>query len=274
MGSRVSRAARAATHRRQPRPSSEAATYVYCLVHGPRPPSTRGVPDGVPRGEAPRVVAAGRSLHAVVSSVPLDAFGEAAIARGFRDLTWVSECAVGHERVVERFLGRGTVVPMKLFTIFTSDARALEHIGRERGAIDRLVRRLKDRVEVGVRVSFRPALVTAPASRRALSGAEYLRAKRSVREATVELSARAQARVEEIFETCARLASESTRRPVLETPSGGGRVLLDAAYLVPVKAIAGFRTGVRALARQLASEGYHIALTGPWPAYNFIGPRA
>jgi hypothetical protein len=255
-------------------PDQEAATYVYCVVHGARAPSMRGVPPGVPSSAPPRRLPVDRSLAAIVSSVPIGAYGEAALDRGLKDLTWVSECAVGHERVVERFLDRGTVVPMKLFTIFRNDARALEHLATEKGAIARLVRRLSGRVEFGVRVSLTGGRVPAAPTRAPASGAQYLQAKRRARDAALELSARAQDRVEEIFERLAAVSSESLRRPVIDTNAGDGRVLLDAAYLVPTRRIPAFQSMLRALARSSAADGYNVVVTGPWPAYNFVGdPR-
>ena len=46
--------------------------------------------------------------------------------------------------------------------------------------------------------------------------------------------------------------------------------MLDAAFLVPVKRVATFRASVRKQAERLASHGYRVVLTGPWPAYNFV----
>jgi Gas vesicle synthesis protein GvpL/GvpF len=249
------------------------ATYAYCIVHARRRPSIRAVVRGVPGSEAVRVLEVDRFLHLVVSSVPADEYGEAAIARGLKDLTWVSACAVGHERVVERFLDRGTVVPMKLFTIFTSDERAVEHVARERATIDDLVERLAGRVEMGVRVTLTAKRGSGVRADRAESGAAYLRAKQALREQSIELSRHAQDKVEHAFETLAAAATESLRRPVVDASAGGGRVLLDAAYLVPSRREKRFRSAVRTLARMLSAEGYEVNVTGPWPPYNFIGAR-
>jgi gas vesicle protein GvpL/GvpF len=251
------------------------ATYVYCVIASGRMPSLRRMPAGVPGARRVRLLAVDRGLTAVVSSVPSDAFGESAIERGLKDLTWVSANAVGHERVVEAFLGRGTVVPMKLLTIFSNDDRAVEHILQQRRDIDRVIEQLKDRVELGVRV-----VLAAPAAPRAsvplsgsASGASYLRAKKAQHDRSVELGARAQERVQQIFETLAAESADAVRRPIVEVRPGAGRVLLDAAYLVPERRTRRFESTVRALAKRYAGEGYEIATTGPWPAYNFIGER-
>ena len=53
----------------------------------------------------------------------------------------MARAAVAHEAVVESFIGASAVVPMKLFTIFTSDERALEHMRRDAPRVDAVLRR-------------------------------------------------------------------------------------------------------------------------------------
>ena len=67
--------------------------------------------------------------------MPARDYGEAALARGLQNLDWVGRRAMAHEAVVEHFLPAPAVLPMQLFTLFTSDERALEHVAqRPRGA--------------------------------------------------------------------------------------------------------------------------------------------
>jgi hypothetical protein len=47
--------------------------------------------------------------------------------------------------------------------------------------------------------------------------------------------------------------------------------VLDAAFLVPVAKRAAFKKEARAQREQCVDAGLELALTGPWPAYNFIG---
>src|SRR5437773_5588216 len=95
-------------------------------------------------------VRGGRFL--VVADAPLERYGEDAINRGLSDLDWVARGAVAHEAVVESFIGASALVPMKLFTIFTSDERALEHVRREAPRVDAVIRRVAHHHEWGVRV--------------------------------------------------------------------------------------------------------------------------
>ena len=80
----------------------------------------------------------GERLWLVVATAPMAQYGAAPIERRLRDLDWVSRCAMGHEAVVEDAARSGPVVPMKLFTLFSSDARATAHIVRTRRKLTRL----------------------------------------------------------------------------------------------------------------------------------------
>jgi len=125
------------------------ATYLYCLVRSAREPSLRGAPAGLPGAGRPRAIDAGGGLWLVAANAPLERYGEKPIERGLRDLAWVSSVAVPHEAVVEHVARNGTVVPMKLFTLFRSDARALEHVAKRRKRIDRVVERNQALVQAG-----------------------------------------------------------------------------------------------------------------------------
>ena len=50
----------------------------------------------------------------------------------------------------------------------------------------------------------------------------------------------------------------------------GSRLLLDAAFLVPVRRADAFRAALHQYARKLTASGIVASLTGPWPAYNFV----
>src|SRR5947207_6816428 len=127
-------------------------TYVYCVVASPRAPRLSRTPRGLPGMGPVRLVDVDRGLYLAVADAPLTRYGEAAINRGLSDLDWVSRAAIAHESVVESFIDPTAVLPMKLFTIFTSDARALEHVSAQRAHIDAVVKRVANHQEWGVRV--------------------------------------------------------------------------------------------------------------------------
>src|SRR5437588_8819436 len=107
-----------------------------------RRPRVSGAARGLAGMGPVRVLDVDRGLFVAVADAPLSRYGEAEITRRLTDLEWVSRAAVAHQAVVESFLNQTAVLPMKLFTIFTSDARELEHIAAQRVRIGSVVRRV------------------------------------------------------------------------------------------------------------------------------------
>lgn len=255
--------------------NAPVGTYVYCLVAAGRCPPLARVPRHAGMGRV-RLVDVAPGLWLVVADAPLDKYGEDAINRGLTNLDWVSRAAVAHESVVEAFIGASAVVPMKLFTIFTSDARALDHVTRERPRIDAVLKRVTNHLEWGVRVVLdRPK---APAGKGrpsrpvtgGASGAAFLTRKKAQRDATKELAERAREVVEGLYDRLAAEARLAQRRSASELPVQGGPLLLDAAFLLPKTRSAKFEKLATRAARDLGPQGYRVTVSGPWPAYSFI----
>ena len=255
------------------------ATYVYCLIQSEKPPSLDRAPTGLPGTGRPRVIAAGKGLWLVAADAPLDRYGEKPIEKGLRDLSWVSTCALPHEAVIEHASRSGTVLPMKLFTLFHGDERALEHVAKDRKRIDRLLARLAGREEWGVRI----ALDEARALRRAAdeardeaggsSGTAFLLRKKKQQDAAREVIVRGQERASKVFDELSARADDARRRPPPPGPVGQ-RVLLDAAFLVAQGKVKPFQGAAKKAAGALAKDGYELTLTGPWPPYNFVAESA
>ena len=263
-----------------------AFTYVYCLVRSARRPSLPGLPPGIPGSKEVRLLDAGSGLWVVVTSVPRGDYDEAALARGLQNLDWVSRRAMAHESVVEQFLTATAVLPMQLFALFVSDERALEHVNSDRTRIDRILTRIERHLEWGLRLSFdekaaRQAVEDSHGRVRAgatttmrSTGSEYLARKRDLLDVTrVQITA-AKAEADRLYRVMSREASEARRRTATEQAAPGSRLLLDAAFLVPVRRAAAFRSALRKQARTLDAAGIVVSLTGPWPPYNFIEPAS
>ncbi|MBI3723388.1 GvpL/GvpF family gas vesicle protein [bacterium] len=255
---------------------SELATYLYGVVRSKRKPSLARTPRGLPGAGKTRLVDAGRSLWLVAASVPLARYGEKPIEESLRDLDWVSRCAVAHEKTVERFLGAEALLPMKIFTIFTSDERALSYVEKDRERIEELLGRVAGCSEWGVRVVLDSARAkeAAESEARAAVGAAsagtgFLLRKKKARDAVRELASHARERIDAAFEKLERVAREARKRPPLAEAGAGSRLLLDASYLVPAKSGARFRVAASAVAKELSERGYALTLTGPWPPYSF-----
>jgi hypothetical protein len=256
------------------------ATYLYCLAHARRAPRLGRAPRGLPHTGPLRLLDAGQGFWLVAAAAPLARYGSAPIEQSLGDLRWVSACAMAHDAVVEHVARQGTVVPMKLFTLFASDDRALDHIRRARRRLDRLVARVADRQEWGVRLTLDEAHARrrladrAPRSRAdGVSGTGFLLRKKQVQDAARRLVTEARAEAEGIFASLSRRA-DAARRQTPPADGGPRRVLLDAAFLVPVRRAASFRAAVKALGRRLDGPSLQLTLTGPWPPYTFVAEPA
>ncbi len=258
----------------------ESATYVYCLVadRGTRPRLTR-VPQGVPGTGPVRLLDVEPGRYLVVADAPLSRYGEAAIRRGLSNLAWVSRAAWRHEAVVEHFIDAPAVLPMKLFTLFSSDARALAHLRGDWRRVESIVKRLTDHHEWGVRVvsggrtaaGSRPAPAAKPAIR---SGVAYLKQKKAQRDMAAERVKQARQRIAALYQRLAGWSRAARRRPAGDLPARGGPVLLDAAFLVSRPRAGSFRRLAARESRALARHGYAMTVTGPWPPYSFVGTDA
>ncbi len=220
-----------------------------------------------------RLLDVDRGLWLVVADAPLSRYGGESINRKLSDLDWVSRAAIAHEAVVESFINRRAVLPMKLFTIFTSDDRALEQVRGDRRRVDAMVKRVTNHVEWGVRIAIDRSHPRAPDKAKSgakSSGAVYLSQKKAQRDSAVEIAGRARETVTQLYDRLGARSRLARRRPASDLPVEGGPLLLDAAFLVPRSHVTSFRALVTREARRLGRLGYHVTLSGPWAPYTFV----
>lgn len=258
---------------------NDTATYLYCVAHGKRAPALTRVPRGLPGTGRARAIDAGEGLWIVVADAPLERYGAAPVEARLRDLDWVAACATAHEAVVEHVSKAATTIPLKLFTLFTSDERAVAHIAKLRPAIDRAVARVAGRQEWGIRVHLDEARARRVQRERATkatagvtSGTRFLMLKKQEQQAVKEALARGRADVDATFEALAQAADDARRRQPDNVD--GTRLVLDAAFLLPPRRVTAFKRTARERATRLAQHGYTLTLSGPWPPYNFVGDTA
>jgi hypothetical protein len=249
------------------------ATYIYCIVHAAQSPKTARIPPGLAGGFLPSVVPVARSLWLVFANVPLDVYGPGPLDAALRDMAWVGKIAVSHEAVVEHFARqpRVTVIPMKLFTMFSSLDRAVADLRSRVSDIRRIAKRIAGCEEWGVRMTAirRRSRPLRPVSA-ATSGAAFLAAKKQARDAAHAAGMATASAADRAFKTLAAIARDAARRD--DAPEGAAAPpLLDAAFLVPSSRRVRFKAAARRLASETVQAGAEITITGPWPAYNFVG---
>jgi len=104
------------------------------------------------------------------------------------------------------------------------------------------------------------------------SGTSFLLRKKTEKDAVRLAIEEALSEGERIFSELAGSAVDARRRTPVQSNTAI-RVVLDAAFLVPEKQARSFRKAVAAQARA-HGDGYDVALTGPWPPYNFVSEPA
>ena len=170
------------------------ATYVYCLLSARRTPPPTRRPRGLAGTGPVRALDVDDGLRLIVADAPLSRYGTEPIEQHLRDLGWVSSCALAHERVVEHFARHGTVIPMKLFTLFAGDDRAVDHVRRSLKRVRRVLTRVSDRQEWGVRLrldeqrALRQRMATEGKSTGAVGGTAFLVRKQRERQAVQDVA--------------------------------------------------------------------------------------
>jgi len=194
----------------------ETASYLYCIVHSAVAPVTTKTPHGLAGAPRPAVVAVANSFWLVTAAVPLKTYGSAPLEAALRDVQWVTDVAVAHESVVEFFARQAgaTVIPMKLFTMFSSDQRAASETRSRLRELEAVVSRIAGCEEWGVRITHRPpAPARAPGGHtKSSSGTAFLAAKKAVRDAARASADAAAEEAERTYATLASIARDARRR--------------------------------------------------------------
>jgi hypothetical protein len=240
-----------------------------------------GLADGVAGvgGALPRAITAA-GLTAVVGDVGDREYGAAALRRNLEDLDWLARTARAHHAVLEAVAGRGPVVPMRLATLFASDAGVTgtlrERAEDFRGALSLISERSEwgikgyaikpaDQAEAPARpVAGRAGPATGP-------GAAYLQRRRAQLTASKDARSEALASARTVYAELGRFAVSSRLYPP-QAPDLAGQpapMVLNAAYLVADERADEFAAVVADLTAR--HRFVQLTLTGPWPAYSFAG---
>ena len=255
------------TPRHSPARSAAApsATYVYCLVQSAAAPPTRGVPASIPGAGAPRVLAIDRGLWAVVADAPLDRFTGEALQQELQDVEAISRHALAHASVIEFFFRRAPVIPLKLFTLFSSDEKAREHVRSRLAPLKRMFAALRGLEEWGVRIVA--GEVEAESAKTLESGRDYLQVKKRLHEQSMAPPRATKRAAERALKALGRVASKVRKE---DFPTTGRRYVIGASFLVRVRQRQAWKQHAAKLGAALAAQGHRLEMSGPWPPYHFV----
>lgn len=241
------------------------ATYVFCLVQSTRPPSIRRMPASVPGAGPPRLIAVDRDIWAVGADAPLDRYDTERLAHDLQDIDAISRHALAHASVVEFFFKRMPVIPLKVFTVFSSDDKLRDDLRRRAGRLRRLFSRLRGFDEWGVRIIA--GAVEEDSARTLTSGRDYLQAKQRL--ARQNAAPAAVRETSAALKGLARLAARA-RKEAFPPPAKGRSFVTGASFLVKSSRRRRWNREVEKIGAALGKRGHRLEVTGPWPPYHFV----
>jgi hypothetical protein len=249
------------------------APFVYAfaaVADLPPPAALRRLPT-MPGGSKPRVLGVRQGLSLVVADVPRAVYAADVLEPRLADAEWVAAAAAAHHAAIERLARTRSLVPFRIFTIFSSDARARQITAARAAPLRRALARLDGRQEWVLRIGppdRARASEPRPADTRrsgVVSGTDFLQQKATAATDRQARAARVTAQAARVVTALEAAADEATVRP----PPPGTSLLVDAAFLVASRRRAAFRRALDAHAAPLLAEGCAVTLTGPWPPYSF-----
>ena len=241
--------------------------YLYAVCRGLDPAALTGL---TALDDEPLEVVAYQALQAVVSSVPMAAFGEDELRRNLEDIDWLEDVARRHDAVVRALAGRVPTAPMRLATICYDDDAVRARLRAWHVDLNHVLDRIEGCAEWSVKVLTMPAAPAAePVAAGSVSGADYLHRKKAEAQARAAQDDSAAEVAGRIHDELARLAKASRRLPAQDPRLSGhqGVMVLNAAYLVPDEAGEEFADLVLRLST--AEPAVVVDGRGPWPPYSF-----
>jgi hypothetical protein len=267
-----------------PKRGGEQGFYVYCI--GEQEALAAIFEEVLPAAietDAGLEMVGASNLTAVVSPVPLADYGEQVLEDRLGDATWTAIRAMRHEKIVEHFARRASVVPLRFGTIYLERENVAQMLSQKQADLRAIIESLRGREEWGLNVYYDRARLMenitglSPRLREmtqraaaSTPGQSYLLRKKI--ETMRETEARAEIKriAGEIERELSKMSTGTRRLRVLKDEAAEhGEVAAKLAFLVERARFSEFRARAERLAREREGAGFRLELTGPWPAYNF-----
>lgn len=244
-------------------PATTEGKYVYCVIQTQEERDFG--PIGIGQSESRVYTVHFHALAAVVSDTPIRLYDP------------TRENVLAHELVNETVMRDFTVIPMSFGTIFRTKEDILELLRSTHDAFDDVLRKMKDKIEFGLKVFWDRDEVVRRLEEgdediRKLKGEITANAQSSTYFARVQLGRLIESAVEAAAGRYALDIHESLKRVSVASRSNkpiGDRMMMNSAYLVERAREQEFDETVKSLSQKY--EGLlSFTYTGPWPPYNFV----
>jgi len=248
--------------------------YVYAITREPVTPETEGIDQTRRFGSV-----AIDGISAVFTAVKDEEFSQATIDRRAADLEWLGAIGYRHQAVVQDVMKQTAVVPLRAFTLFSSEEALRTYLHENASMLRQALDRLDGKQEWTLRVEVDPqrwsdALVARVESLRDLQqqidgaapGKAFLLRKKLDDEKKRASHAAEDALIAEIERAVVERLKCETVAETRERRDGAFpeiNVLLNRDEEAALQELQG------QLMDRYAGEGVALALTGPWPPYTF-----
>jgi len=248
--------------------------YVYCVTRDAVTPEVDGI-DGTQRFGTVTI----DGVAAVFTRVSADEFSQEVIDRRAGDLEWLGAIGYRHQDVVSDLMKRTAIVPLRAFTLFSSDEALRSYLHEQGEMLSRVLERLDGKQEWTLRVEFDPvrwseSLAARVASLRDLQneietaapGKAFLLRKKL----DDERKRASHAAEQEVVGEIEKLVMESLRcETVAETRERREGGFPQINVLVNRDEEATLQELHATLDAHYERDGVSLGLTGPWPPYTF-----
>lgn len=248
--------------------------YVYAVTRDAVTPEVDGI-DGTRRFGSVTI----DGISAVFTPANAEAFSQEAIDARAGDLEWLGAIGYRHQDVVSDLMKRTAIVPLRAFTLFSTEEAVRAYLHEHRDMLANALERLDGKQEWTLRIEFDPArwsesLTTRIASLRDLQneiasaapGKAFLLRKKLDDEKKKASHAAEQEVVTEIEKlVLEKLGCET----VAETRERRDGAFPQINVLINRDEEATLQELHATLNAQYEHEGVVLGLTGPWPPYSF-----
>lgn len=248
--------------------------YVYAVTRDAVTPEADGV-DGTRRFG----IASIDGISAVYTPVDAVAFSQEAIDARAGDLEWLGAIGYRHQDVVSDLMKRTAIVPLRAFTLFSSEEALRAYLHEQAEMLAKVLERLDGKQEWTLRVEFEPSrwsesLANRVASLRELQneigsaapGKAFLLRKKLDEE---RKKASHTAEQEVVAEVERWIAEKLRCESFAETRERRDGAFPQINVLINRDEEAALQELHEEMTKRYESEGVTLGLTGPWPPYTF-----
>jgi hypothetical protein len=248
--------------------------YVYAVTGDAVTPETEGV-DGTARFGSATV----GEIHAVFTAVSAAEFSQEVIDRRAGDLEWLGAIGYRHQAVMADLMKRTSIVPLRAFTLFSSEEALRSYLTDQRELLSKTLERLDGKQEWTLRIELEPSQWSE-----ALTGRVA-----SLRELQAEIAAASpgkafllRKKLDDEKKRASHVAEDELVGEIEQAVMGKlgcetvseSRQRRDGAFpQINVLLNRDEESVLQELREELAAryqpEGVTLALSGPWPPYTF-----